>query len=140
MEKAHNMLKGHSLRHTGSRAEILDIFIRESRALSQREIETEMERTCDRVTIYRTLSTFLDKGLLHKVLDDSGVTKFALCSHGCEEQSTHHHDHVHFKCTNCGNTLCVEEVHITSPRLPAGYAVQEVNVLMQGICPDCNRK
>ncbi len=133
------MLKNHSLRLTGSREEILEIFLREGRALSQREIESEMENTCDRVTIYRTLSTFMDKGLLHRVLDDSGVTKFALCSTTCDETASHHHDHVHFKCLRCGITLCVEDVQVRMPTLPLGYAVEEMNVLMQGVCPACGK-
>ncbi|MDP5171771.1 MAG: transcriptional repressor [Bacteroidia bacterium] len=139
MASSESILRNHALRLTGSREEILDVFLRESRALSQREIELEMEQACDRVTIYRTLSTFLEKGLLHKVLDDSGVTKFALCSTTCVEHEPHQHDHVHFKCVQCGNTLCVEEVHVHMPILPSGYAVQEMNVLMQGVCPDCGK-
>ncbi len=138
MANAANLLKNHDLRLTGSREDILAVFLREARALSQREIEGELGIACDRVTIYRTLSTFLDKGLLHKVLDDTGVTKFALCPTHCAEQSSHQHDHIHFKCTRCGNTFCVEEVHIRMPSLPPGYAVQEINVLMQGICPQCS--
>lgn len=138
MNQAESLLKNHSLRLTGSRAEILSIFLQEGRAMSQREVETVMEQSCDRVTIYRTLSTFMDKGLLHKVLDDSGVTKFALCSTGCEEHSAHSHDHVHFKCTNCGKTLCVDEVRMPQLSLPEGYAVSEVNVLIQGTCANCS--
>ena len=139
MANAERLLKNHSLRLTGSREEILDVFIREGRALSQREIETVMEHNCDRVTIYRTLSTFLDKGLLHRVLDDTGVTKFALCPTECGEKNPHHHDHVHFKCHRCGNTMCVEEVHVAMPVLPDGFRVEEMDVLLQGICPECRR-
>lgn len=137
MADVKRILQSHALRHTTSRAEILEIFVQENRALSQREVESAMSQDCDRVTIYRTLSSFLDKGLLHKVLDDSGATKFALCPSTCAEHEAHQHDHVHFKCIRCGNTICVEEVHVHPPRLPAGFLVQEVNVLMQGVCPDC---
>ena len=138
MNQAESLLRDHSLRLTGSRAEILSIFFQEGRAMSQREIESVMEKSCDRVTIYRTLSTFMDNGLLHKVLDNSGVTKFALCSLDCEEKHEHQHDHVHFKCTNCGKTLCVDEVRLPEFQLPEGYASSEIYVLIQGTCANCN--
>ena len=88
------------------------------------------------MTIYRTLSTFLEKGILHKVLDDTGVMKYALCSDECAP-GHHHHDHIHFKCTNCGKTLCIEQARLPRFELPKGFATTEVNVLMQGTCPDC---
>ncbi len=137
MVKATSLLKHHALRLTDSREEILEIFLKESRALSQREIETTMAHDCDRVTIYRTLSTFVDKGLLHKVLDNTGVTKFALCPSECTERHAHQHDHVHFKCEVCGNTICVKEVQLAIPSLPTGFQTREMNVLLQGTCPEC---
>lgn len=138
MMTAKTLLGNYALRQTGTRAEILSIFLQEQRALSQREIESSMKRSCDRVTIYRTLSTFMEKGLVHKVLDHSGVTKFALCTSECGESGSHKHDHIHFTCTNCGKTLCVDDVAIPSLTLPPGYLAKEVNVLIQGTCANCS--
>lgn len=131
-----NTLKNHDLRLTGGREDILQVFLGEENALSHSDIENKLGERLDRVTIYRTLKTFLDKGLLHKVLDDEGGTKYALCRGGCS-QKTHHHDHVHFKCSKCGNTTCIESVHIPVFSLPMGYQRQEVNMLVQGVCPNC---
>ncbi|MFN0204236.1 MAG: Fur family transcriptional regulator [Bacteroidia bacterium] len=129
------ILTSHGLRHTESREEILDIFLTHNIALSQPEIEKEL-KSCDRVTIYRTLATFFKKGILHKVLDDEGATKYALCSSACSEH--HHHDHVHFKCLKCGNTTCVDETHTPEVHLPEGYLLEEVSMLIQGICAKCS--
>jgi len=115
---------------------ILDIFIDKGFALSHSDVEEKVKHNFDRVTLYRTLKTFLDKGILHKVLDDSGVTKYALCKESCSV-SDHKHEHVHFKCVNCGHTNCIDDVLIPSVKLPQGYKFLESNLLIQGVCKDC---
>lgn len=138
MQPVKQLLSSHQLRITQSRLDVLALFMNKKTALSQPEIEDEMQGQCDRVTIYRTLATFLDKGLVHKVLDDAGAAKYALCAGGCEETTAHHHNHVHFKCSQCGQTLCINDVHVPTISLPGGFQVNEQNVLIQGTCPSCN--
>ncbi|MEM6805391.1 MAG: transcriptional repressor [Bacteroidota bacterium] len=140
MRTAVKILSNYSLRSTNIRQEILEVFLDESQALSQKNIEDQMKGECDRVTIYRTLSTFMDKGILHRVLDDSGAMKYALCDPSCSHKGAHHHDHVHFKCTDCGLLTCIHEVVFPKVQLPEGYITSEVNVLIQGVCPNCSGK
>jgi Fur family transcriptional regulator, ferric uptake regulator len=129
------LLKNFQLRSTPTRHEILCLFLKKEYALSQSDIEREINDSLDRVTIYRTLKTFLDKGLIHKVLDDEGSLKYALCSDACTN-TIHHHNHVHFKCVKCGQTNCLD-IDIPSVRLPKGYKAKEFNLLIQGICEHC---
>ncbi|MCU0446917.1 MAG: transcriptional repressor [Microscillaceae bacterium] len=131
------ILQTYKLRNTDCRAEILDIFLNKSFALSNADIEEKISKAFDRVTVYRTLRTFLTKGIIHKVLDDSGNPKYALCKDHCN-QSEHHHQHVHFKCNQCGQTNCLEEVEIPAIQLPQGYLSLESNLLINGVCVNCN--
>lgn len=137
MSNTIEILKNYSLRRTASRSDILSLFISKGVALSEPEIEREMHGRCDRVTIYRTLATFMDKGLLHKVLDDAGAAKYALCASDCSQATYHSHNHVHFKCALCGNTTCLDQVQIPPIDLPKGYKLQEMNMLLQGVCAEC---
>jgi Fur family ferric uptake transcriptional regulator len=130
------ILREYDLRTTTSRSAILKLFLKNPFALSYSDIEKEIAASFDRVTVYRTLKTFLDKGVIHKVLDDEGGLKYALCSDPCSTNE-HHHEHVHFKCTKCGRTNCLEEVIIPVLRLPKGYMPSELNLLIQGICDRC---
>lgn len=132
---SNQLLKGFKLRSTPSRQAILHLFLRKEYALSHGDIEKEINSTLDRVTVYRTLKTFLDRGLIHKVLDDEGSLKYALCKEACTS-AEHHHDHVHFKCTKCGQTNCLS-IEIPPVKLPKGYKAKEVNLLIQGICEQC---
>ncbi len=130
------ILKDFRLRKTSSRADILHLFIAHPYALSYSDIEKEVAESYDRVTVYRTLKTFLDKGVVHKVLDDAGSLKYALCKDHCTS-AEHHHEHVHFKCVICGQTNCLEDVKIPVVQLPKGYKADELNLLIQGSCSKC---
>ena len=138
-EVIRGILKNNQLRSTHSRSEILGLFLNSNYALSNSEIEKEIAEEHDRVTVYRTLRTFLDKGIIHKVLDDSSTPRYALCNIECQGEE-HNHEHVHFKCTSCGLTTCLDNVKIPNINLPVGYMAEEVNVLMQGTCKDCQKK
>jgi Fur family ferric uptake transcriptional regulator len=45
---------------------------------------------------------------------------------------------VHFKCNQCGQTNCLEEVEIPAIQLPQGYLSLESNLLINGVCVNCN--
>jgi Fur family transcriptional regulator, ferric uptake regulator len=134
---SNQLLKDFRLRTTQTRQEILHLFLRRDYALSHGDIEKEIDNSLDRVTVYRTLKTFLDKGLIHKVLDDEGSLKYALCNEACSVAG-HHHNHVHFKCTKCGQTNCLTNVEIPAVKLPKGYKPKEINLLIQGVCEACS--
>ncbi|HEX5170735.1 MAG TPA: transcriptional repressor [Cyclobacteriaceae bacterium] len=131
------LLKIHDLRSTPSRLTILHLFLKMERALSYADIENEINENLDRVTVYRTLKTFLDRGLIHKVLNDEGSLKYALCNTHCSS-TLHHHDHVHFKCTNCGQTSCLD-VDVPVVTLPKKFKIREINLLIHGICDQCSQ-
>lgn len=136
-EKTSDILKENNLRVTSCRRDVLATFIGRKVALSHSDLEEALKESFDRVTIYRTLKTFLDSDLIHKVLDDSGTTKYALCTH--EHDEPHHdHEHVHFKCEVCGNTNCIQEINLPKISLPEGYISKETNLLVQGICKNCS--
>ena len=130
------LLQDFNLRNTTQREEILEIFLEYNHALSHADIEKKADSSIDRVTVYRTLKTFLNKGVVHKVLDDSGVVKYALCKNTCTTHK-HSHNHVHFKCVECSITKCLENVDVPKIILPVGYEELESNFLMTGICDQC---
>ena len=138
MKTSRTTLKEYALRHTGSREDILDVFYKNQYAMSHSYLEETLNDRFDRVTIYRTLKTFLEKGIVHKVLDDVGGTKYALCKTSDCSHEAHHHDHVHFKCVTCEQTSCLDDTHIQTFSLPEGYKRLEINMLVQGICPKCS--
>lgn len=131
------LLKNHALRITDCRIDILEKFHQANRALSFKDLETTLA-DYDRVTLYRTLHSFIDKGLLHRIPSDDGFASFGLCSSECTEEA-HHHNHVHFKCNLCGHIECLPHHDVPEINLP-GYEVKETNLIVNGICKVCNKK
>lgn len=129
------ILQRHKLRITECRQVIIQEFLDKQVALAHSDLEENLNSQFDRVTIYRTLKTFVDKDVIHKVLDDSGATKYALCSH---DEEDHNHEHVHFKCEVCGETTCLESITLPSIKLPNNFKKKEMNLLVQGICNKCH--
>ncbi len=132
-----NLLTSHKLRKTPIRKEVLQIFIEAGeRALSNNDIEQMLNKP-DRITLYRTLKTFEQKGLIHQALDGSGTTKYALCNNNCDVHE-HHDEHAHFHCQSCGHTTCLEEVISPNFSVPDGYQIQVSHLILKGLCKDCS--
>lgn len=137
-KKIDDLLKRRQLSVTSGRRKILELFLSHEGALSHSDIERKAGEKFDRVTVYRTLQVFLEKGLIHSIPTADNSIRYALCRN--EDCSGGHHrdDHVHFICNECGNTICLEDVMIPAIKLPKGYAVQQVEMLVSGICKGCN--
>ncbi len=131
------LLEHYNLRKTSVRKEVLMVFLNVGdRALSNGDIE-EKTSGLDRITLYRTLKTFEEKGLIHKAIDGSGVAKYALCSDNC---GTHGHqdEHAHFHCKTCGKTVCLDDIVPPNLSTPNGFKIDNVHLVLSGICADCS--
>ena len=138
MDSPKAILERNRLRKTNCRTQVLQIFLDHPQlGLSENFVEAEIEGEFDRATIYRTLNTFLSKGVLHTIYDEKNAVKYALCSDHCSD-GDHNHDHLHFKCVNCGQTSCMDNMPITPQKLPKGYKKIEANYLIIGVCGNCN--
>lgn len=127
------ILKSHKLSVTAARIDVLEFFIRQNKTLSFKDLEDEFKDS-DRVTLYRTLNSFTENGLIHKIPDDSGFATYGLCHDTCSSED-HKHDHMHFKCNECGTIECLDQ-HIPSISVP-GYKVTEANLILKGVCNNC---
>ncbi len=102
------------------------------------ELESELG-TLDKSTISRTLSLLLQHHVVHAFEDGSGSTKYELCHN--DAQACHVADrHIHFHCSSCHRTLCMDHIKTPMATLPDGYVVESINYTVKGLCPDCGRK
>ena len=131
-----DILKQSGLSVTESRKKILDLFLETDGALAHADIEKNTSSAFDRVTVYRTLQTFVEKGIIHQIPTTDNSVLYALCRHNCE-QGHHHDDHVHFICSNCDKTICLDEVTVPEVKLPKNFTKQQSAMVVTGICEDC---
>ncbi|MBD0332315.1 MAG: transcriptional repressor [Chitinophagaceae bacterium] len=133
--KLASILRRKNLSSTESRKKILSLFLNNNDALTHGDIEHKTAEKFDRVTVYRTLQTFVEKGIIHAIPTSDNSPRYALCK-DCTEG--HHHDnHVHFVCSNCNTTICLDDVVSPQINLPSGYIPDNVQVVITGICKQC---
>ena len=135
--KANDILKSKDLKKTPVRQQVLSALIESTSALSQQEIEHKFNNQFDRITLYRTLKSFEEKGLVHRIYNSFGEAKYAICSDECHEHS-HSDHHLHFNCVKCKRTFCINEAHIPHFHLPVGMKALQYNFSVEGICKDCD--
>ena len=130
------ILRKSQLSVTDSRKKILELFLHSSGALAHGDIEKKTGEKFDRVTVYRTLQTFLDKGIIHTIPTAENSVRYALCIDNCSEG--HHHDnHVHFVCNKCTTTICLPHVTIPKVSLPDGFKPSDYQMVVSGLCKEC---
>lgn len=131
-----SLLKRSDLSVTESRRKILHLFLEQPGALAHGDIERKAGEKFDRVTVYRTLQAFVEKGIIHTIPTADNSIRYALCKDDCA--GGHHHDHhIHFMCDNCGNTYCLDDVVTPEIKLPKGYSASHVEVVVEGVCKNC---
>jgi Fur family ferric uptake transcriptional regulator len=136
MKAVEEILKKNHLSVTGSRQKIMQLFMDANGALAHADIEKRTGESFDRVTVYRTLQSFVEKGIIHQIPTKDNSIKYALCKDDCEEG--HHHDnHVHFICDQCNKTICLDDVTVPQVKLPKGFSPQHAEMVVNGICGEC---
>ena len=134
-KKIDKKLESRQIKPTAMRQLVLSLLTEQKAAISLPELEKKFEKA-DKTTLYRTLKTFEEKKLIHSIDDGSGSVKYALCMEECECQ--HDDLHVHFMCLSCKHTYCLNDMSVPSFDLPRGFQLNTVNLVVKGICPNCN--
>jgi Fur family ferric uptake transcriptional regulator len=136
--QVNEILKKNQLSVTGSRKTILELFLHSNGALAHADIEKRTGEKFDRVTVYRTLQSFMEKGIIHIIPTSDNSIRYALCKDDCS-QGHHHDNHVHFVCNICSVTTCLESVTVPEVKLPKGFMPTDRQMIVSGICGECQK-
>lgn len=128
-------LQQHGIRPTAVRLLVLRAVQHRSEAFTLADVERWMPEA-DRSSIFRTLRLFAEHELLHEVDDGSGLEKYCVCR--CD--GSHHLNHIHFACIQCGKTYCLEENTVPVVTLPPGFLAHNYEYIVKGICPRCSMR
>ena len=133
------LLRQNGLKVTSPRLRVLNEIMQKEAAISQPDLEKIIGKDIDRVTLYRILASFEEKGILHKIFDLNGTATYAMCSADCSEN--HHHDqHVHFICSTCNSVYCLDEIALPKISVPPHFALHSLAINAVGICADCQKE
>ena len=137
MSREHeNILMAKQISPTPIRIMVLEYILKQTTAISLSDLEKEFQHS-ERTTLYRTVKTFEEKGLVHDIKDGNEETKYALCKEDCT-LGIHYDMHLHFYCTSCRELMCLPKETMPEIELPKGFQLQEVSFVTRGICDNCN--
>ncbi|BAX91866.1 transcriptional repressor [Mycobacterium shigaense] len=138
-ERIGEFLRARGLRRMASRIQVLAVLEPVNGHLSVAEIH-ERVRGClpdgaqppDVATIYRTVTTLVDQGVLHALTLDDGVTTYGLAT------APHHHA----VCTRCASISEVPARRLSAAleHAMAGslFSLSErAGLTLRGLCPQC---
>lgn len=131
-----NFLRTKNLRVTPFRVEVLEIFNRHANAIDVATLETELKEF-DRITLYRTIKTFIESGIIHEIVMPGDIKKLALCKDDCSvHDHQHNHHHLHFKCDNCLEVYCLELNEFPVVKYPK-FKITQLELQGSGLCENC---
>jgi len=134
MENIEDKLLKRNIKPTAMRKLVLIVLMEQKVAISLSDLENKFDKV-DKVTLYRTLKTFEENKLIHSIDDGTGSLKYALCKETCQ---CHPEElHVHFLCTICNQTYCLNEISVPHIHLPINFSLESVNMVVKGICANC---
>ena len=130
-------LTSHQIKPTAMRLLVLRQLMEAEQTLTLRQIE-EVLTPADRSTIFRTLNLFVQHHVVHVVDDGSGATRYEIChSHHIDGEDDRH---PHFRCTQCGRTICLTQQRMPPITLPEGFVSHHTNYIITGLCAECTRQ
>ncbi len=132
-------LRERGLRRMTSRIQVLAVLEPVNGHLSVAEIHQRLAARLpaggqppDVATIYRTVTTLVDQGMLHALTLDGGVATYGLAT------APHHHA----VCTQCGSIIEVPARQLSSALEHAmagsSFTLSEAaGLTLRGLCPEC---
>lgn len=130
-------LRSKKLRVTDFRIAVLEVFERHKAAITHAQIEAELVNF-DRITLYRTLKSFREKGIIHEIVLNNNTKKLALSLHEAHSEDIPRQDreHIHFLCSVCDELYCVSPNQFPRVQLE-GFAVHQLQIQAYGVCKRC---
>lgn len=132
-----DLLRKAGLEPTRNRLAVLSVLTGARSPLAAREVGERLEARPDaamnRVTVYRILELFAERGVLTRLACPDRVDRY------CLGASPLHPDHAHFFCQNCGGMRCLrpECVRLEAAQDASCGRIETTQVILAGTCRDC---
>ena len=134
------VLSSKSVTVTRARVHILDFLLHSKGLRSLSEVLNKPGKKFNRVTVYRTLVTLCEVGLIYKIIDSNSkpfyMINFSWDSER-DKMSVSHKEYYHFLCESCGQVIS-QPYGFSNIKLPRGFKKSAVNLFLTGYCPKCS--
>jgi len=131
-----DILQRAGISKTPQRLIVLNILLKSTTPLNVscvRELLAGKNRI-DRVTVYRILSLFKQRGIIREITSTGGVNFIEMAT---QENPVH----PHFSCRSCGMLSCLEPLTFSQSHqlisAKEDYSVDHIEINISGICSGC---
>ena len=130
-------LKEHHVHLTQNRIAVFKLLTETKTALSVAVIMKQSEMLLDRISVYRALRYFLQKGIVEVVPNNKGNARYILASPNKAVVKNRDTKCAYFVCSCCQHTeIIVEPVNI-KPDLLTKHQVSKYSLILEGLCSNC---
>lgn len=137
MNQVSEILKEYQLKNTKLRYAVLEIFMESKTSLSHNDLSNKLNIDFDRVTLFRTLTTFEEVGILHRIIDFEGTAQYAFTT---ENEKDDEQCHAHFVCLSCKEIFCMDEAFpLSKINAPKDFQKISLDIKVSGYCANCLR-
>lgn len=137
-DSAKDILTENGINRTKGKVKILQELSQAEKPLSVPELHALLDESCDVSTIFRTITQFKEKHLIHEVNLDEGFFRYEMASH----DEDHHHHHHHVRCRVCGDIKNIEKCDLgpfEKAIAKLGFKDMEHRLEFTGVCSKCSK-
>ena len=138
-KKIEQMLRDHELKVTWQRMELLKLLSSTEEHFDAEEIFLRLRRrkkNVSRATVYRSLDTLVDQGLVNKLDFGDGRMRYERSG-----EKDEHHDHL--ICIQCGKVVEFFNLEIEALQIAIcqenGFTPTDHTMHIYGLCPECRQ-
>lgn len=133
--KHEHLLKSHQLKATPQRLAIIQLMHQTGHITIDELYQMIREKftSISLATLYKNVNTMLDVSLIREVKIAGQKTKYEI-----EKES-----HAHVVCKSCGELkdIAVDPLSLLQKSMAVNhYKMDEVSIVISGICPECQKK
>lgn len=129
--KLTEMLQAKGIRPSAQRIGVLGIVANSHRHPSAEDIYSNLSKlylSLSRTTVYNSLKTLTEKGLLRELEIESGCSRYDMAQQPA---------HSHFICRRCSRIYGMPMPGNLAEWMSPRFDIDSVDVTFRGLCPDC---
>ena len=132
-----NKLREHQVHLTQNRIAVFKLLTESKTALSVCTIMNQSESILDRISVYRALKYFLQKGLVEIVPNNKGNSRYIIASSNNVNAKSRDEKCAYFICSTCQHTeIILAPVNIKIELLTKNH-INKCSLILEGICGNC---
>ena len=131
------IFKNKGIHITENRVTLYSLIREQKNALSINYINKHFSSIIDRVSIYRIIKIFIDKGLLLKVINAEKEAAYIFNDNEITKTKTIKNRIAYFVCIACKSTIILNENLYKSFKLPQNMQITNCQLIIEGKCKKC---